>query len=150
MRASILLVGLLSTITGAQINLCAGQKGTPGHCDTITFVDRTATSTRPPTTAECQDTCRGILSDAGDWVVDFTGHPDGYRQVLNIAACGFSMGRAPGEPKDYQFNMDNQDIVDILDEVSKRFAPLYSGRVAAEGIITCQGRNATWAVDYYR
>jgi hypothetical protein len=60
------------------------------------------------------------------------------------------MGRAPGEPKDYQFYLDNQDIVDILDEVSKRFAPLHSGHVAAEGIITCQGYNATWTVDYYR
>jgi hypothetical protein len=60
------------------------------------------------------------------------------------------MGRAPSQPQDYQFFMDNQDIVDILDEVSTRFAPLHSGRVAAEGLITCDGFNATWAVEFYR
>jgi hypothetical protein len=42
--------------------------------------------------------------------------------------------------------MDNQDIVDILDEVSKRFAPLHGGRVAAEGGIRCQGFEAVWYV----
>lgn len=73
MRSSILLIGLLSTITGAQVNQCAGNKNTLGYCDTITFADQTTTSPRPPTTAECQDTCRGILSDAGDWIVDFRG-----------------------------------------------------------------------------
>jgi hypothetical protein len=60
------------------------------------------------------------------------------------------MGRAPGQPQDYQFLMDNQDIVDILDEVSNRFAPLHSGRVAAEGIVRCDGFEATWYVDMFR
>jgi hypothetical protein len=60
--------------------------------------------------------------------------------------CGFSIGRAPGQPTNYEFSMDNQDIVDILDEVSKRFAPLHGGKVAAEGIVRCQGYEATWYV----
>jgi hypothetical protein len=63
-------------------------------------------------------------------------------------ACGFSMGRAPGQPQDYEFSMNNQDIVDIYDEVIKRFAPLHGGRVAAEGIVRCGGFEATWYVDY--
>jgi hypothetical protein len=58
------------------------------------------------------------------------------------------MGRAPGEPLDYEFSMDNQDIGDILDEVTKRFAPLHGGRVAAEGLVTCDGFNATFYVDH--
>lgn len=57
------------------------------------------------------------------------------------------MGRAPGQPMDYDFLMDNQDIVDILDEVSKRFAPLHGGKVAAEGVVRCQGYEGRWYVN---
>lgn len=60
------------------------------------------------------------------------------------------MGRASGQPQDYRFDMHNQDIVDILDEVSQRFGPLHGGRVAAEGTIRCQGFEATWAVEMFR
>jgi hypothetical protein len=63
-------------------------------------------------------------------------------------ACGFGIGVAPGQPKAYQFSMSNQDIVNIYDEVVKRFAPLHGGRVAAEGIVKCEGFEATWYVDY--
>ncbi|KAH7392000.1 hypothetical protein DE146DRAFT_634189 [Phaeosphaeria sp. MPI-PUGE-AT-0046c] len=150
MRFSSLTLAFLTTLATAQTNQCAGNKSNLGYCETLTYVDRTTSSSNPPTTANCQDTCRGILSDAGDWSVNFIGQPDGYRQVLSHAACGFSMGRAPGQPKDYRFDMDNQDIVDIVDEVSKRFAPLHGGRVAAEGTIRCQGFEATWAVEFYR
>jgi hypothetical protein len=61
--------------------------------------------------------------------------------------CGFSIGRAAGQPLDYSFSMDNQDIVDIFDEVTKRFAPLHGGKVAAEGLIRCQGFEATWYIN---
>lgn len=57
------------------------------------------------------------------------------------------MGRAPSEPADYEFSMANQDIVDILDEVTKRFAPLHGGRVSAEGLVRCDGFEAMWYVD---
>lgn len=76
-----------------------------------------------------------------------SGKPDGYRQNMVGYPCGFSIGRAPGQPNDYNFYMHNQDIVDILDEVSKRFAPLHGGRVAAEGTVRCDGFVATWYVD---
>jgi hypothetical protein len=56
------------------------------------------------------------------------------------------MGRAPGQPLDYSFSMDNQDIVDIFDEVTKRFAPLHRGKVAAEGLIRCQGFEGMWYI----
>jgi hypothetical protein len=61
--------------------------------------------------------------------------------------CGFSMGRAPGQSMDYQFSMNNQDIVDILDEVVKRFAPLHGDRVAAEGRVRCEGFEGMWYVN---
>ncbi|KAH7382305.1 hypothetical protein BKA66DRAFT_464208 [Pyrenochaeta sp. MPI-SDFR-AT-0127] len=137
----------LVTLVTAQINYCAGDKSTVGHCETLSYIDRTATSSNPPLATECQDTCRGVLTDAGDWGVSFRGKPEGYRQNMLLYPCGFSMGRAPGQPLDYDFLVDNQDIVDILDEVSKRFAPLHGGRVAAEGLIRCDGWEATWYVD---
>ncbi|CAO2653101.1 Nn.00g025120.m01.CDS01 [Neocucurbitaria sp. VM-36] len=144
---TILLSGLLATLAAAQIDYCEGNKNTVGHCETLTYIDRTATSSNPPLATECQDTCRGVFGDAGDWGVDFRGKPEGYRQNMLLYPCGFSMGRAPGQPTDYQFSMDNQDIADILDEVSKRFAPLHGGRVAAEGLVRCDGFEATWYVD---
>jgi hypothetical protein len=60
--------------------------------------------------------------------------------------CGFSIGPAPGQPRDISFSMHNQDIVDVLYEVSMRFAPLHGGRVAAEGRIKCEGFEAVWYV----
>jgi hypothetical protein len=64
------------------------------------------------------------------------GKPDSYRQNIVGYPCGFSIGRAPGQPTDYYFSMDNQDnqdIVDILDKAGRRFAAFHGGRVAAEG-----------------
>jgi hypothetical protein len=43
------------------------------------------------------------------------GKPDSYRQNMVGYPCGFSIRRAPGQPTDYYFSMDNQDIVYILD-----------------------------------
>jgi hypothetical protein len=43
--------------------------------------------------------------------------------------------------------MDNQDIVDILDEVNRRFGSAHSGKVSAQGTMKCQGQLATWYVD---
>ncbi|KAF1842870.1 uncharacterized protein K460DRAFT_387129 [Cucurbitaria berberidis CBS 394.84] len=143
----ILFSGLLATLTAAQLDYCAGNKNTVGHCETLSFIDRTTTASNPPLATECQDTCRGVFGDAGDWGVDFRDKPEGYRQNMLIYPCGFSIGRAPGQPLNYEFSMDNQDIADILDEVTKRFAPLHGGRVAAEGRVKCDGKEATWYVD---
>jgi hypothetical protein len=70
-----ILITLFSALAAAQTNQCAGNKATIGHCETLSYVDRTSTSTSPPSTADCQNTCRGILSDAGDWSVNFKGSP---------------------------------------------------------------------------
>lgn len=156
-----------------QTNQCAGDKTIVGHCETISYNDITTSTTNPPSASECQDTCRGVLSDAGDWLVDFrgplfhsssikffgvvevfvltyfdiTGKPAGYRQNMLGGPCGLSMGRAPGQPLNYTFDMHNQDLVDILYEVSKRFAPLHGGKVAAEGLIKCDGFEGAWRID---
>lgn len=55
--------------------------------------------------------------------------------------------QAEGEPSDYGFSMDNQDIVRIMDEVNLRFGPQHGGRVSARGTMKCQGRVAVWYVD---
>ncbi|KAF2824911.1 hypothetical protein CC86DRAFT_395301 [Ophiobolus disseminans] len=145
MRTLSLLL-FLAALTAAQTNECTGNKATIGYCETISYTDRTTTSSDPPSVAECNNACGGVLSDAGDWIVEFQGKPDGFRQNMVGSACAFSIGRAPGQPRDYGFSMHNQDIVDIIDEVNKRFAPLHGGRAAAEGIVRCEGFEATWYV----
>lgn len=56
------------------------------------------------------------------------------------------MGPAPGETQG-NFLLDNQDIGDIIGEVSRRFGPLHSGKVAAEGLVRCQGFVAKWYIN---
>lgn len=51
-----------------------------------------------------------------------------------------------GDPGNYAFAMDNQDIVDILNEVGKRFGGAHGGRVAARGTMKCEGHVAKWYV----
>jgi hypothetical protein len=67
------LLVLFAAFTAAQLDYCTGNKNTVGYCETLSYIDRTTTSTDPPSSADCQDACRGVLTDAGDWGVDFTG-----------------------------------------------------------------------------
>lgn len=61
--------------------------------------------------------------------------------------CGFSMGRAPGQPLGYAFLISNQDIVDILGEAVRRFAGVHGGEVSAEGRVRCGDKEGTWYVN---
>jgi hypothetical protein len=140
------LLTLFTTTTLAQ-NGCQGNKAELGYCTTTSFVDLTNSASGPPTTAQCEDACRGVLTDAGDWSVLFENQPLTYRHTMVGFACAFSVGPAAGEPAVYRFDMHNQDIVDIMDEVNRRFGPLHSGRVAARGTMVCQGHTAQWYVD---
>lgn len=84
MHVSRLLLVLFGAFVAAQVNQCTGDKSIAGYCETLTYVDRTTSSSNPPTTANCQDTCRGILSDAGDWSVNFVGRP---RPFYHLCKC---------------------------------------------------------------
>lgn len=61
--------------------------------------------------------------------------------------CAFSVGRGDGEPLNYKFFMHNQDIVDVIDEVNKRYGGLHGGKVAAQGTMVCEGHQAVWYVN---
>jgi hypothetical protein len=79
MRLSTVILTLLTTLAFAQTpNYCAGDKTIVGYCTITGYTDKTTSVTNPPTPAECNDACRGVQSDAGDWIVDFTGRPAGY------------------------------------------------------------------------
>jgi hypothetical protein len=56
------------------------------------------------------------------------------------------MGAIPNTSHEFNFDMNNQDIVDIIDEAIKRFAPLHGGKVAAEGRVRCDGHEAMWYI----
>ncbi|KAF2116855.1 hypothetical protein BDV96DRAFT_572981 [Lophiotrema nucula] len=140
------LLALLTTLTTAQVNQCTAQPTTPGHCTTLTWNDATTSSSTAPTTVHCQTTCSNIFSDPGDWQVDFTKQPTGYIDTIIHSPCGFAVGRGAGEPNDYRFLMANQDIANILNDVTTRFAGLHGGRVSANGTMVCDGKMATWFV----
>jgi hypothetical protein len=72
-----------------------------------------------------------------------------YRYINNMVGypCGFSVGRGAGEPLNFSFSMHNQDIIDVFDEVNKRFGVLHSGKVAAEGTMVCEGHQVIWYVN---
>ncbi|CAI6297407.1 unnamed protein product [Periconia digitata] len=147
-RPFLLLAAILSLLsTTLAQNQCEGDKSIEGYCTILSMTDVTDKSSKTPTTAQCMNTCRSILSDAGDWIVDFTGHPEGYIDKLSQSSCSFSIGRGAGEGLDYRFHMHNQDIVDIIDDVNRRFGGLHGGNVAAEGTMECEGHQATWFVN---
>ncbi|KAF3055158.1 hypothetical protein GL218_07502 [Daldinia childiae] len=127
---------------------CAGDKSTAGYCNVLSYIDRTGTpSTSAPSTSECQQTCRGVLGDAGDWRVDFIDKPAGYRDTLYLGPCEFGISReTDGDSTEFEFAMNNQDIVDVIDEVINRYAGQHDGKVQAEGTMECSGRVVRWYV----
>ncbi|KAK8034078.1 glycoside hydrolase family 18 protein [Apiospora rasikravindrae] len=143
MHTSIFLASFFLHAATAQ--WCAGQPDTPGYCtpQTWTALPTTADS---PQTAECQDACRGVASDAGDWGANLTGLPEGQRHTVVGYPCGFSLGRGPGQGDPLEFDFQNQDILDVYQGAIDRFATA-DGRVAATGTMSCQGKRVQWWVD---
>ncbi|KAI4650213.1 uncharacterized protein J4E79_009480 [Alternaria viburni] len=143
---SLFLSLLAATLSVAQlspdINYCEGDKSTLGHCDTLTYEDTTLSAANPPTTTECQESCFSIFGDAGEWIVQLEGKPEGYQQHMHQFPCGFSIGAIPNTPHEFSFDMNNQDMADIIDEAVKRFAHLHGGKVAARGTVRCDGHEA--------
>lgn len=85
---TILFSTLLATLATAQTDSCTGDKSTVGHCETLSYIDRTTTASDPPLATECQDTCSGVLAEAGDWSVNFNGILPFF---LSLAFCSASL-----------------------------------------------------------
>ncbi|KAK6956143.1 hypothetical protein Daesc_001415 [Daldinia eschscholtzii] len=150
-----LLVTLFTALAAAipspliqRQDACAGDKSVAGYCKTLSYTDRTgASSTSAPSSSDCQQTCRGVLGDAGDWGVDFKNRPAGYRDNLYLGPCEFGVSReTDGDSSQFSFSMHNQDIVDVIDEVIKRYAGQHDGKVRAEGTMDCSGHVVRWYV----
>jgi hypothetical protein len=92
----------LSLTLPARRNACTGHPSDTGYCTILTYIDRTSTSPHPPKIAQCYDSCRGYLADAGDWSIDFVSKPENYTDVVSTEPCGFAVGRGEGERGDYQ------------------------------------------------
>ncbi|OTB04736.1 hypothetical protein M426DRAFT_320599 [Hypoxylon sp. CI-4A] len=137
---------------------CAGDPSTAGYCTPISYTDTTTTTVTTtvtnknttasaPSTSDCQQTCRSILGDAGDWGVDFAGQPAGYRDDLYLGACGFGVAReTDADAAGFAFSVHNQDILDVVRGSIDRFAGSHDGRVSAEGTMECQGHVVRWFV----
>ncbi|KAI1098127.1 putative necrosis-inducing factor-domain-containing protein [Jackrogersella minutella] len=124
---------------------CGGDKSIAGYCTPLTYTDQTNSSSIPATA--CQHTCQSILTDAGDWGVDFTGQPAGYRDEMFLGTCGFGIAReTDADTSQYSFSVANQDILDIIDESIKMFADKHGAKVKAEGTMNCEGHVVRWFV----
>ncbi|KAI1379211.1 putative necrosis-inducing factor-domain-containing protein [Hypoxylon crocopeplum] len=128
-------------------DLCAGDPSAAGFCTPLTFTDKTGGSAAAPSTSDCQQTCQGILSDAGDWGVDFAGRPAGFRDQMYLGPCQFGVSRTSDrDTSQFFFDMSNQDIVDVVGGSIRRFAGAHGGRVKAEGTMDCSGHVVKWYV----
>ncbi|KAI0196399.1 hypothetical protein F4808DRAFT_439941 [Astrocystis sublimbata] len=145
-------VALLGSLTSflspchAEVNNCLGDKSIVGYCTPLTYVDTTTHFAAPPTTSECQDTCRGINQDLGEWLVDFSMDADGVRHSISLYHCGFAVSRGDGVPHDASFSLKNQDILDLYDESLKRFGGLHKGKISAEGTMLCGDLHINWFI----
>ncbi|KAK8111729.1 chitinase [Apiospora kogelbergensis] len=135
---------LVSLLPAATAQWCKGQPNKPGYCTPQTWTNLTTADS--PKTGECEDACRGVASDAGDWGANLTGVAAGQRRSVVGYACGFSLGRGPNQPDPLEFDFQNQDILDIYQGAIDRFATA-DGRVAATGTMVCQGKSLQWWVD---
>ncbi|KAI1734971.1 hypothetical protein F4680DRAFT_317106 [Xylaria scruposa] len=136
---------ILFSLSHAQDN-CYGDKSIAGYCTPLTFTDTTAQFKAPPTTSECQDTCRGINQDAGDWLVDFSTDPAGARHGISLYPCGFAVSPGEGTPHNARFSLTNQDILDLYDESLNRFGGLHAGKISAQGTMLCADFHINWFI----
>ncbi|KAI4859724.1 hypothetical protein F4820DRAFT_462250 [Hypoxylon rubiginosum] len=148
-----LLFGALATAAPPSINAllrprdaCAADKSV-GYCTALTYTDRTGGSSAPPTSGQCEDACRSILSDAGDWAVDFAGKPAGYRDEMVLGTCGFGVSRlSDTDTAQFSFLVHNDDMLDVIGESLSRFAGKHGGKVKADGTMDCSGHVVKWYV----
>ncbi|KAI1409896.1 hypothetical protein F5Y13DRAFT_203039 [Hypoxylon sp. FL1857] len=151
MVRAIFLSGLLAGLSAAipsslfsRQDYCGGT-GAPGYCTTLSYQDDTDDSSQ--TSADCQSTCQDILSDSGDWSVDFTGQPAGYIDHMVLEACGFGVGRATDDDtSSFSFKVHNEDILRAIDGSVQRYANLHDGKVKAQGTMNCAGHVVRWYV----
>ncbi|KAF2727926.1 hypothetical protein EJ04DRAFT_593461 [Polyplosphaeria fusca] len=141
------LLPFLALVGNTYADACTGNPSDTLDCTILTYTDTTTKISNAPTPGQCDDTCSHIFGDAGDWIVDFRGQPDGYIDHPIGNPCQLRIGRGQGEPKDYYFFMTNQDMANIIGEVEKRFGGLHNGKVAAQGTMECGGHKAVWYVD---
>jgi len=140
------LAASLSTLTAiayAQTSACTGDKSIVGYCSITSFKDVTESFSDAPTIDQCQSTCSGILSDAGDWGFTLNGNTP---HRAYGSDCSFWVSRADNSTDPLSILMHNQDIVDIVDEVNLRFGELHKGKVAAEGTMVCGDQPVKWFV----
>ncbi|KAI0436757.1 hypothetical protein F4803DRAFT_207050 [Xylaria telfairii] len=147
-RSLVMLLGSLVfflSLSYAQDN-CRGDQSIVGYCTPLTFTDTTTKFKAVPTTSDCQDTCRGINQDAGDWLVDFSKDADGALHDISLYYCGFAVSRGAGTPHNAKFSLANQDILDLYDESLNRFGSLHAGKISAQGTMLCGGLHINWFI----
>ncbi|KAH8682223.1 hypothetical protein BX600DRAFT_505834 [Xylariales sp. PMI_506] len=144
LTALLLLSGRHLLATAASVNYCAGVPSAATYCTPLTWTAQPLNSSAP-TDDECQDACRGVYSDAGDWEADLTGAAEGERRTVVGYPCQFALGRGPGQADPIVITFTNQDIVNIYEGAIQMFGA--SGQTSASGTMVCQDKVVSWWVD---
>ncbi|KAI0390713.1 hypothetical protein F5Y17DRAFT_47586 [Xylariaceae sp. FL0594] len=134
-----------SPTAAAAADSCLGTPTNVGYCTPLTYTDTTGVYPGNPTTADCLNTCAGV---SGDCSVAFTGQDGGgLRKLVLRRPCGFAIAWGDsGNPPETTVTMNSQDILDLFEESLNRFGGAHGGRIAAEGTMTCGGRNIRWFI----
>lgn len=133
---SLLLISLL--LPSALSQYCRGDPSSEAYCTDLTFINTTTGTS--PTVDLCNDRCAGISWDAGDWIADFRGRDDNYKDTMIIGNCQFGMTR--GNKDTGLFYMHNQDLFNVYWGAITRYGS--GGRVSAKGTMVCQGQAVKW------
>ncbi|KAI0384942.1 hypothetical protein F5Y04DRAFT_201943 [Hypomontagnella monticulosa] len=125
------------SLLAPRADSCVGDPHAERYCTPIEYRDKTIDSS--PSASFCEQTCQSVLTDPGDWAVDFNGMPAGYRDALMLGTCIFSVGRATDtDTSGFTVMLSNQDIVGVMGEVIKKFAGKHGGKIRAEVVMQCQ------------
>ncbi|KAI2638007.1 hypothetical protein GGS26DRAFT_588378 [Hypomontagnella submonticulosa] len=118
-------------------DICVGDPYAETNCLVIEYRDRTSGSSPPA--GRCQEACQSILTDPDVWIIDFNGMPAGYRDVLVLGSCIFSVGRAKDtDTSGFSITISNQDIVGVIEQAIVQFAGKHGGFIAAEVLMQCE------------
>jgi hypothetical protein len=104
-------------------------------CDDSTYEDRTHDES--PTVEDCRQIVKNI---EGDGSTEFTHRITGHREILSFGSCHFGIERTGGTGGAVEFVVGGQNVIDVINQVTISYGG--RGRMAARGVMPCQGTTA--------
>ncbi|PKY01174.1 hypothetical protein P168DRAFT_284707 [Aspergillus campestris IBT 28561] len=99
------------------------------HCNKSTYTNEVSGGS--PKTSDCK-TLADNISGGGDW----TSSGASQRELAKHGSCRFGTEEAAGEGS-LNYYVGNEDIIDVINEMIKRFDPEGNGRLGGSGEFHC-------------